>query len=112
MKKRKKQQDKPKKKWMYYIKFSMYIAVFLIGIVLLFLPANFFDEGDSVCLSKSIFNMECYGCGMTRAVMHLIHFNFEEAYQYNKLAFIVVPLLAYLVISDFIKLVKDKGSYQ
>ena len=112
MKRRKAQEEKPKKKWMYYVKFSLYMAVFLLGIVLLFLPADYFDEGDSVCLSKSMFNVECYGCGMTRAVMHLIHFNFLEAYQYNKLAFIVVPLLIFLIVSDFIKLVKDRESYK
>jgi hypothetical protein len=42
--------------------------------------------------------MECYACGMTRACMHLIHFEFVDAYFYNPLAFIVVPLLTLLFI--------------
>lgn len=37
--------------------------------------------------------MECYGCGMTRATMHLIHFDFQEAWVFNKLSFIALPLL-------------------
>ncbi|MAJ07174.1 MAG: hypothetical protein CL827_10010 [Crocinitomicaceae bacterium] len=63
---------------------KLYKIVFLIPLlifplVLFILPSNFFDEGESVCLSVTLFNMECYGCGMTRAVMHFIHFDFIKA---------------------------------
>jgi hypothetical protein len=40
---------------------------------------------------------------MTRAVQHLIHFDFDAAAHYNKLAFIVVPLGFYLVANDIYK---------
>lgn len=62
-------------------------------LVLLLLPADFFDTGESVCLSVQLFDMQCYGCGMTRAIQHLIHFDFHEAYTYNKLSFVVVVVL-------------------
>ncbi|KAF2519893.1 DUF2752 domain-containing protein [Flavobacterium salilacus subsp. salilacus] len=65
----------------------------LAPVVLLFLPADFFDKGESICLSKSLAGIECYACGMTRAVMHFIHFEFEAAWEFNKLSYIVVPLL-------------------
>lgn len=65
----------------------------LAPIVLLILPVDFFDKGESVCLSKSLAGIECYACGMTRATMHFIHFDFEAAWAFNKLSFIVVPLL-------------------
>lgn len=61
--------------------------------VLMLLPADFFDKGESVCLSKTLAGMECYACGMTRATMHFIHFEFAQAWGFNKLSFIVVPLL-------------------
>lgn len=61
--------------------------------ILLFIPANYFDEGQSICLSKMLANIECYACGLTKGVMHFIHFEFEKAWGYNKLTFIVVPLL-------------------
>jgi hypothetical protein len=35
---------------------------------------------------------------MTRAIQHLIHFDFEGAYSYNKLAFIVFPMFFVLII--------------
>jgi hypothetical protein len=62
-------------------------------LVLLLLPADFFDTGESMCLSVQLFDMQCYGCGMTRAIQHLIHFDFQDAYEYNKLSFLVVIVL-------------------
>lgn len=72
-----------------------YLALLLIiPIILLILPANFFDKGQSVCLSVLFFDRNCYACGMTRAIQHLIHFDFSAAWDFNKLSFIVLPLLA------------------
>ena len=51
------------------------IPLLIVPLVLFILPSDFFDEGDSVCLSVMLFNIECYGCGMTRAIMHFIHFD-------------------------------------
>ena len=70
-------------------------AIFLVvsPFVLLFLPETFFDQGDTVCLSVRFFNLECYACGMTKAILHLLNFNFDIAYNYNKLSVIVLPVL-------------------
>jgi hypothetical protein len=65
------------------------------------LPSTFFDNGKSLCLSKIIFNVECYGCGMTRALMHFLHFEFDVAWSYNKLAFLVAPLISVFWIKSF-----------
>jgi hypothetical protein len=78
--------------------------VIIVPIVLFLLPANFFDKGESVCLSKTIFNLECYACGLTRACMHLIHFDFEGAFVYNLLSFVVMPLLGFIWIKWFLNL--------
>jgi hypothetical protein len=73
---------------------KFYVSGLVIApLVFLLLPADFFDTGESVCLSVQLFDMQCYGCGMTRAIQHLIHFDFHEAYAYNKLSFIVVFVL-------------------
>jgi len=70
----------------------------LIGIVLLVLPGSYFDTGKPMCISVLLFNKQCYGCGMTRGIQHLIHFEFEQAYAYNKLSFVVFPLLVYMIL--------------
>ena len=60
--------------------------------LLLILPEDYFDYGKSVCPSKVFLDLECVGCGLTRGVMHLIHLDFEGAWQFNKIAFIIVPI--------------------
>lgn len=69
----------------------------LLGIpaVLLVLPADFFDKGETFCPSKRFFHTECPGCGITRSVMHFIHLEFKRAWEYNKLILIVVPVFGY-----------------
>jgi hypothetical protein len=73
----------------------------LAPLVLLLLPATFFDKGDSICLSKLLLGLECYACGLTRATMHFIHFDFQKAWEFNKLSFIVVPMLFPLWLKAF-----------
>ena len=69
------------------------IILLVIPIVLLILPADYFDSGQSICLSVLIFDTNCYACGMTRAIQHLIQFDYTTALGFNKLSIIVLPLL-------------------
>ncbi|MEM8524148.1 MAG: DUF2752 domain-containing protein [Bacteroidota bacterium] len=73
------------------------VTLIVIPIILLFLPADFFDEGQSVCLSVQLFGKECHACGLTRATMHFMHFDFQEAIFYNPFVFIVLPLIGWFV---------------
>ena len=60
------------------------VLLLLVPIVLWILPADYFDYGGaSLCPSQRFFDFECYGCGMTRAVMHFHHFEFSDAIYYN-----------------------------
>jgi hypothetical protein len=81
------------KRWWLYARLAFFVAV---PVILLLLPADTFDQGQSLCLSMLLFKQQCYACGMTKAVMHLIHLDFEDAVFYNMLSFAVLPLLAYL----------------
>jgi len=45
-------------------------------------------------LSVLLFHRQCYGCGITRAIQHLIHFDIQIAYSLNKISFIVFPILS------------------
>jgi len=77
--------------------FLVFRLVFWVAvpIILLLLPKTYFDTGTPLCPSMLILGEECPGCGLTRACMHLIHFDFEEAYIFNALCFIVFPILAF-----------------
>lgn len=73
---------------------ALIATMIMVPLVLLLLPADYFDNGPAMCPSKRFFDIECLGCGMTRAVMHLIHFDLESAIYYNGLSLIVAPVLA------------------
>lgn len=78
----------------------------LIPVTFLILPKDFFDSGQSLCLSKWLFNLECLGCGITRAIQHLIHFNFKVAYEFNKLSIIVLPTLVFVWFNELKRVLK------
>lgn len=67
-----------------------------VPLILFLLPSGFFDEGTPLCPSMLLLGQECPGCGMTRACMHLIHFEFEDAWYFNAASFIVFPILAFV----------------
>jgi hypothetical protein len=70
------------------------------------LPAGFFDKGQSICLSVLLFHQKCYACGITRAIQHLIHFDFATAWQYNKLCVVITPLLIILLVEEIVTSIK------
>ncbi|MDX1909221.1 MAG: DUF2752 domain-containing protein [Bacteroidia bacterium] len=73
------------------------IALGLAPIVLWILPGDFFDHSEvELCPSKAFFNIECLGCGMTRAVMHMHHLEIDSAAYYNPGVFVVFPGLVLL----------------
>jgi hypothetical protein len=91
------------RKVFYYLYVS---GLLLLPLVLIILPADFFDSGQSVCVSVLLFDQECYGCGMTRGIQHLLHLDFLTAYEFNKLSLIVLPLLVYLWFNELRKIKK------
>ncbi len=72
------------------------ILLIAVPVVLLFLPADHFDTGQTICLSTLLFDTTCPGCGMTRSLMHLLHLDLTEAVYYNPLGLVVGPLLGWV----------------
>jgi hypothetical protein len=76
-----------------------------------FLPADFFDNSQTIlCPSRLFFDFECFGCGMTRAVQHLHHFQYEDAAYFNKGSFFVYPVLV-IVWFKWLKDVYNKNKF-
>ena len=86
----------------------MFAVLTLAFFYLLYLPVDHFDEGQSMCMSVILFGKECYACGMTRGIHHLLHADFTGAWGYNKLSFIVMPLAIYMIASSLYKMSKEK----
>lgn len=47
---------------------------------------------DNICLIKHITRKNCWNCGMTRAFLSILHFNFYSAYEFNHNVLVVFPL--------------------
>lgn len=78
------------------IKIIWLIIIIVAPIILWIMPATYFDTGTTICPSVLLFNLECIGCGMTRAVMHLHHLDFSEALFYNYGVLIMYPFLVFM----------------
>jgi len=78
----------------------------LLPFVLLVLPADFFDSGTSWCLVNHFFGIECWGCGITRAIQHVIHGEIDKAFELNQLVIFVFPVLVFLYLSIIFKQLK------
>jgi hypothetical protein len=77
-------------------RFLKIAGVLLIPVLLFLVPLQSLENQHSICLYKNLTGYECFGCGMTRAVVSAIHFQFEKAFHYNRLFLIVLPLLFYI----------------
>lgn len=68
------------------------IAVALLGVTAIVAPATLMRWAPS-CIIFPLLGDVCWGCGMTRATVALLHFNLGAAWGLNKLSFVVVPML-------------------
>ena len=85
------------------IRFIWAFCLIVFPIILLFLPSTYFDSGHTICLITIATGHECYGCGLTRSIMHLIHFDFMAAWDYNKIGFIVFPIICVLYLEMILR---------
>jgi hypothetical protein len=97
------------------IKFSIFR---IIAYVICFLTASFipleYIEGRSFCIFYNLFGITCLGCGTTRAVFNVIHFNFIRALQFNFIAVIWFSFLLLVIIQDIFisfKLILTKKTF-
>ena len=86
------------------IKLLIWLA---IPFFLWYLPATFFDDGQSFCPSIILLDIECLGCGITRSIQHAVHFDFETAWKFNWLFVIVLPILFFIWVKTSVSLFKQ-----
>jgi len=91
-------------------KYALQIGKLCVLFLLPFLPFMFsldeLEAKQSVCLFKNLFGIECYGCGITKAIIASVQLDFIRAFNYNKLIVVVMPLILYLWVKEIIKSVK------
>jgi len=87
-----------------YIKINPFISIFCF--YFLFSTVLISISGIDICIPclwKSIFGVQCPGCGLTTAFISLIELNFKNAYETNWLIFIIVPFGIYYLIQNYFK---------
>ena len=78
-------------------------------LLLYFIPMEWLNGQHTICLFKNLTGHECWGCGITRAVVSVVQFDFAAALHYNKLIVIVFPLLVYEWMKINYKLITKKS---
>lgn len=90
-------------KWFKILKLSVLV---LLPFSLLFFSLDVLETKPTICLFKNIFGVECWGCGITKAVIAVVQCQFVRAFHYNKLVVIVFPLLVYAWIREIVRTVR------
>ena len=68
-----------------------FIFINLMLLTLLYCIPIDSEELNTICIFKRITGNNCWNCGMTRAFLSVLHFDFKVAYQYNSKVVIVFP---------------------
>ena len=85
-------------------------ALLMMPVALFFVPVKWLEVQHSICIFNNITGNECYGCGMTRALLSALHFQFIEAFNYNPLFIIVLPLLIFIWLKTVLRYFKIDGT--
>ena len=92
---------------------KLYSRIFIclsINILLLLFLYNLpiTDDGPSLCIYKKITGKDCFNCGMTRAFLSVLHFKFNQAYNYNWKVVFVFPYTVILYVYTWFKYIFKK----
>jgi len=80
---------------------------FLLPFLLSMVSLDELERKRSICLFKNLFEVECCGCGLTKAVIAITQLDFVRAFEYNKLIVVVMPLIAYLCVKEMVDCAKE-----
>jgi hypothetical protein len=73
----------------------LFVALLAAPILVAWLPISVLERAPSVCLVRRA-GIDCWGCGMTRAVACAARGDLRRAWDYNPRVVAVAPLLLFL----------------
>lgn len=76
-------------------------AAALIFLVILFFRSPYEHE-VTICVFHKLTRLRCPGCGMTRALYHVLHLNFPAALRENAFVF-VLPVPVYMALVEMLR---------
>ncbi len=73
-------------------------ACISLPVLFALLPTSYIESLPNICLFHHLFNVECPGCGMTRAISSILHGDLGAAMRFNRSVLVVFPLLCYVAV--------------
>lgn len=76
-----------------------------VGVYIMFSAILKTASGIDICIPciwKSLFGINCPGCGLTTAFISLMELNFNHAFEANWLIFIIIPYGICYLTQDYI----------
>ncbi len=81
-------------RWKLSLSFGKLVAIVAGPGVFAALPAAMIESGPALCIWKRLFERECLGCGITRALWHAMRLDWPQAWDHNALVVVVLPIMA------------------
>ena len=95
------------------------LIIFILCLIYGYYYLNVVYNIKIYCLFHKYTGLLCPGCGITRCIFSIINGNFVEAYNYNKLLFLLIPfIITYFIYIMYLyifnkkdKLIKNIPNY-
>jgi len=71
------------------------IFVILLPLVMYLVPLDWLARQETLCLYHAITGEFCVGCGISKALVAMVQFEFQRAWSFNRLVVLVGPLLVW-----------------
>jgi len=88
---------------LYLTKKKKIIRVLILNLILIIVLFSIPIDNLELCLYKQITGKNCLNCGMTRAFLSILHFQFDDAINYNWKVVIVFPLTIIIYLYSIYK---------
>lgn len=84
------------------------LIAFLVFILITFLLLDIFEVIGIPCPFYEFLHIYCPGCGSTRMIRSLLHFEFYQAFRYNPLLFILLFPFGGVIVAEIVYFIKNK----
>lgn len=83
------------------------------GIVFIVYGACYLLTGNGIpCFINELTGLYCPGCGISRMLISLAKFEFYQAFRFNPLLFILLPIVGIVVLIQFVYYYKNKKFFK